>query len=42
MDLRSYKYTQGGRTINDIDIPNMVRIVNGTDRLAAQRNAIGI
>lgn len=42
MDLRSYKYTQGGRTINNIDIPNMVRIVNGTDRLAAQRNAIGI
>jgi P2 family phage contractile tail tube protein len=42
MDLRSYKYTQGGRTINDIDVPNMVRIVNGTDRLAAQRNAIGI
>jgi P2 family phage contractile tail tube protein len=42
MDLRSYKYTQAGRTINDIDIPNMVRIVNGTDRLAAQRNAIGI
>jgi len=42
MDLRSYKYTQAGRTINEIDIPNMVRIVNGTDRLAAQRNAIGI
>ena len=42
MDLRSYKYTQAGRTINDIDVPNMVRIVNGTDRLAAQRNAIGI
>jgi len=42
MDLRSYKYTQAGRTINDIDIPNMVRTVNGTDRLAAQRNAIGL
>jgi len=42
MDLRSYKYTQAGRTINDIDVPNMVRIVNGVDRLAAQRNAIGI
>ncbi|NBR48801.1 phage major tail tube protein [bacterium] len=42
MDLRSYKYTQAGRTINEIDIPNMIRVVNGTDRLAAQRNALGI
>ena len=42
MDLRSYKYTQAGRTINEIDIPNMIRLVNGVDRLAAQRNAIGI
>lgn len=42
MDLRSYKYTQAGKTINEIDVPNMVRIVNGVDRLAAQRNAIGI
>ena len=42
MDLRSYKYTQAGKTINEIDVPNMIRIVNGVDRLAAQRNAIGI
>lgn len=42
IDLTSYKYAQNGTTIHDIDIVNMVRKINGVDRLAAQRNAIGI
>ena len=42
IDVRSYKYTQNGQVIHDIDIINMIRIVNGKDRLAAQRNALGI
>lgn len=40
--LSYYKYEQGGSTIHEIDIPNMVRIINGTDRLAEQRSALGI
>ncbi len=42
IDVRSYKYTQNGQAIHDIDLINMVRIVNGKDRLAAQRSALGI
>lgn len=42
LDLRAYKYEQDGATIHEIDVLNMVRIVNGTDRLAAQRTAIGL
>jgi uncharacterized protein len=42
LDLRSYKYEQDGVTIHEIDVLNMVRVVNGTDRLASQRTAIGL
>jgi len=42
MDLTAYTYTQAGQTIHDIDVLNMKRIVNGVDRLASQRNALGI
>lgn len=42
LDLRSYKYEQDGAVLHDIDVINMVRIVNGVDRLASQRAAIGI
>lgn len=42
LDLRNYKYEQAGRTIHEIDVVNMTRVVNGKDRLAAQRAAIGI
>lgn len=42
MDLRSYKYTQNGSLIHEIDVVNMIRKVNGVDRLAAQRTALGI
>lgn len=40
--LRAYKYEQNGVTIDEIDVINFVRKVGGVDRLAAQRNAIGI
>jgi P2 family phage contractile tail tube protein len=36
-----YKLTINGATVIEIDLPGMVEIVNGTDRLAEQRNAIG-
>jgi P2 family phage contractile tail tube protein len=42
MDVTAYTYTQNGRTIHDIDVLNMKRIINGVDRLAAQRAAIGL
>ncbi len=42
MDLTAYVYTQDGRTLHDIDVLNMKRVVNGVDRLAGQRNALGI
>lgn len=42
VDLIAYKYVQNGTTVHEIDVPNMVRKVNGVDRLASQRNAIGI
>lgn len=40
--LNYYKYEQGGETIHEIDVENMVRIINGVDALAAQRAALGI
>ena len=42
MALRYYKFQHGGEVIHEIDVANMVRIVNGTDQLAEQRNALGI
>lgn len=42
VSLSYYKYEQGGTVIHEIDAMNMVRIVNGTDRLAAQRSALGM
>ena len=40
--LTYYKETHNGIDLHEIDVENMVRIVNGTDRLAAQRAALGI
>jgi len=37
-----YKMTVDGEVIIEIDIPNMIEIVDGVDRLAEQRAAIGI
>jgi hypothetical protein len=42
MELRAFTYSIDGETIHDIDVLNMKRIINGVDRLAAQRNAMGI
>lgn len=40
--LTYYKETHNGSDLHEIDVENMVRIVNGTDRLAAQREALGL
>lgn len=40
--LTYYKYTQGGRVIHEIDIPNMKRVINGTDQLATARRNLGL
>ncbi len=37
-----YKLELGGQTVHEIDVLNMVRIVNGKDQLAEQREALGI
>ncbi|MCW2363532.1 MULTISPECIES: phage major tail tube protein [Sphingobium] len=37
-----YKLIWNGRTEIEIDFINMIEIVDGVDRLAAQRNAIGL
>lgn len=42
MDVREFSYDLDGVRIHDIDVLNMKRIVNGVDRLAAQRAAIGL
>ena len=41
MSLNYYKMTFGGEVITEIDVLNMERIVNGTDRLEDLRAAIG-
>jgi P2 family phage contractile tail tube protein len=40
--VRAYRYEQNGATIHDIDVVNMKRIINGVDRLAKIRAAIGL
>lgn len=40
--LSYYKLTINGETVVEIDLLNMVEMVNGEDRLAEQRRAIGI
>ena len=40
--VRYYKFEHGGELIHEIDVDNMIRIVNGVDRLAEQRAALGI
>jgi uncharacterized protein len=37
-----YKLVHDGSTIHEIDVENMVRIVNGSDQLAAYRQALAI
>lgn len=40
--LRYYKLEIDGETIHEIDVPNMKRIINGVDQLAARRTALGL
>lgn len=40
--LRYYKLTHGIDVVHEIDIPNMVRTINGVDQLALTRSALGI
>jgi P2 family phage contractile tail tube protein len=42
MNLRYYKLEHGDRTIHEIDVPNMIHIVDGSDVLAEQRAALGL
>jgi P2 family phage contractile tail tube protein len=41
-ELSYYKLTLNGETLIEIDLINMVEMVNGEDRLADQRRAIGL
>lgn len=40
--LSYYKLVINGRTVIEIDVVNMIEIVDGVDRLAQQRKAIGL
>lgn len=42
MSLRYYREVHGLRTINEIDVINMVRVINGVDQLAEHRANIGL
>ena len=42
VDCRYYRYEQDGEVIHEIDVVNMIRVINGTDRLAEIRAAIGV
>ena len=39
--VRYYKLEIDGRTLHEVDAENLIRIVNGTDQLAAIRAALG-
>lgn len=40
--LRYYKLTIGTEVIHEIDVPNMIRIINGVDQLAVTRKNLGM
>lgn len=40
--IRYYKLTIGGEVIHEIDVPNMIRIINGVDQLSTQRANLGL
>lgn len=42
VNLSYYKYTQDGKEVHEIDVPNMKRIINGTDQLAEHRANLGL
>lgn len=37
-----YRQQHDGTTLHEIDVINMVRVINGVDRLASQRAALGL
>lgn len=42
VSLNYYKEQHGSRTLNEIDVENMVRVINGVDVLAAIRSALAM
>jgi hypothetical protein len=42
VSVEYFKETHGDRVLYEIDVINMKRVVNGVDRLAAQRAALGL
>jgi P2 family phage contractile tail tube protein len=42
ISLTYFRYRRDDRDIIEIDVPNMKRIVNGVDQLAARRTAMGL
>ena len=42
VNCRSYKLEVGGQTVIEIDAERMIRVVGGTDQMAALRGAIGL
>lgn len=40
--LEYYKREHAGQVTHEIDVPNMVRIVNGVDQMKSQREALGL
>lgn len=42
MRLDYYQETHDGTVTHEVDVENMRRVVNGVDRLAAQREALGL
>jgi P2 family phage contractile tail tube protein len=42
LTLTYYKLQHGARVLQEIDVVNMVHVIDGVDRLAAQRAALGI
>jgi len=40
--VRYYKHTINGEVVHEIDVPNMIRIVNGVDQLAVTRKNLGM
>ena len=42
MTLSYYKLQHGARTLQEIDVENMVHIIDGVDRMAQRRAALAI
>ena len=40
--LEYYKFSEDGKVLIEVDVPNMKRVVNGVDQLAATRANLGI